>query len=132
MKEYEEKRYRLSEHLAYLKRKIDLGIRSESELSEKMGELKLMLEKEEESISRMSYMQRFQAPDVYTFSSIVPSRYYLKDLFPLRKYEFEGACFYGPNNPAPFLTCCYGDYMQLPPVERRRVHSIDVMFLEEK
>ena len=70
-------------------------------------------------------------PDVYTFS-IVPSRYYLQDLFPLKKYEFEGTCFYGPNNPGPFLTCCYGDYMQLPPVEQRRVHSIDVTFLEEK
>ena len=131
MKEYEEQRYRLLEHLAYLKRKIDLGIRSESELSGKIEELKSLLKDEEESVARMGYLQRFQTPDVYTFS-IVPSRYYLQDLFPLKKYEFEGTCFYGPNNPGPFLTCCYGDYMQLPPVEQRRVHSIDVTFLEEK
>ena len=39
MKEYEEQKYRIIEHLAYLNRKIVLGIRSESELSEKMKEL---------------------------------------------------------------------------------------------
>ena len=131
MKEYEEQTYRIIEHLAYLNRKIVLGIRSESELSEKMKELKFKLEMEEESISQMSYKQRFQTPDVYTFSSIVPSRFYLQDLFPLRKYDFEGVYFYGPNNPAPFLTCCYGDYMKLPPVEQRRIPSVDVTFLDE-
>ncbi len=131
MKEYEEKKYRILEHLAYLKRKIDLGIRSEAELSGKIEELMTLLKIEEESICKMSYMQRFQAPDVYTFSSIVPSRYYLNDLFPLKKYEFERTYFYGPNNPDPFLTCCYGDFMKLPPVEQRRVHSHDVIFLDE-
>ena len=131
MKEFEEQKYRILEHLAYLRRKIDLGIRSESELSDRIEGLKLLLKKEEDSIAKKGYLQRFQAPDVYTFSSIVPSRYYLNDLFPLKKYEFEGTYFYGPNNPGPFLTCCYGDFMKLPPVEQRRVHSHDVIFLDE-
>ena len=82
-----------------------------------------------EKISQLTENEKINTPDIYTFSSIVPSRYYLKDLFPLKKYKFEKKYFYGPNNPSPFLTCCYGDYMTLPPIERRRIHSYDVKFI---
>jgi len=129
MKEYEENKYRIEEHIAYLNRKIELGIRSKEEFSIKLEELKCSLEKEIEKISQLTEDEKINTPDIYTFSSIVPSRYYLKDLFPLKKYKFENTYFYGPQNPSPFLTCCYGDYMTLPPIEKRRIHSYDVMFI---
>ena len=129
MKSYEEVKYRTEEYISYLKRKIDLGIRTEQELCGKLTELYDILKKEEMKIRNMSYIEIFQAQDIYTFSSIVPSRYDLHDLFPLKKYKFEDTYFYGPNNPDAFLKCHYGNYMELPPLNKRYVHSKDVSFL---
>lgn len=44
-------------------------------------------------------------------------------IFPLKKYEFEGNYFYGPNDYDYVLTKQYGDYMQIPPVDQRIVHA---------
>lgn len=46
-----------------------------------------------------------------------------KDIFPLKKIEFCGKKFYGPNNPDKLLTDFYGDYMKLPSVEKRVTHN---------
>ena len=51
MKEYEEKKYRLEEYLAYLNRKINMGIRSKEELFIKLKELKISLNEEIEKIA---------------------------------------------------------------------------------
>lgn len=52
-------------------------------------------------------------------------------IFPLKKMNFEGYLFYVPNKVDEFLRRYYGDYMQLPPEEKRkRVHSQEVMFLQ--
>lgn len=45
-------------------------------------------------------------------------------IFPLRHISFEGSDFSAPNNPDAYLTELYGDYMTLPPVEKRQVHAI--------
>lgn len=42
--------------------------------------------------------------------------------FPLRRIPFEGYEFPFPNNIEEMLTEVYGDYMQLPPVEKRKNH----------
>lgn len=48
-----------------------------------------------------------------------------KDLiFPLEKtYEFEGNLFYGPKNYDYVLKAIYGNYMEIPPVEKRVFHA---------
>lgn len=52
---------------------------------------------------------------------------YSKDLiYPLRDIRFEGISFLGPANPDQYLTNLYGDYMKLPPKEKRRTHIIHV------
>ena len=45
---------------------------------------------------------------------------YKKDwIFPLKEIEFEGYKFLCPNNYHKYLTSYYGDYMKLPPLEKR-------------
>lgn len=44
------------------------------------------------------------------------------DIFPLRKMKFEDIEIYFPNESEKMLTAVYGDYMQLPPVEKRKNH----------
>ncbi len=40
-----------------------------------------------------------------------------------QKYTFGGEEFFGPKNYDMVLTALYGDYMQLPPEEKRRTHK---------
>ena len=53
--------------------------------------------------------------------------------FPLKKIKFEGKNYYAPNNHQAVLKLLYGnDYMQLPPVEKRRTHKpIKIEFEKE-
>lgn len=43
--------------------------------------------------------------------------------FPIRELEFEGKMYPCPNRIDTYLTNLYGDFMQLPPVEKRRTHE---------
>lgn len=53
--------------------------------------------------------------------------------FPLRIYSrriekpFEDAAFYVPEDYEEYLTFCYGDYMQLPPEEKRQGHNYRIV-----
>ncbi|WP_051986409.1 LicD family protein [Clostridium amazonitimonense] len=46
-----------------------------------------------------------------------------EEIFPLKSMEFEGESFWAPNNPHALLTRTYGDYMELPPEDKREQHS---------
>ena len=50
-----------------------------------------------------------------------------KALKPLGTIKFEGKEFPAPCNPDSYLTDLYGDYMQIPPVEKREFHSIFIL-----
>lgn len=45
---------------------------------------------------------------------------------------FEDTELFGVSQPEKFLTPMYGDYMQLPPEEKRKVHLLDIEFKEDK
>ncbi|WP_276210895.1 LicD family protein [Heyndrickxia coagulans] len=50
---------------------------------------------------------------------------YSKDvLFPPRKVKFEGTIAYVPNNVDYYLKNLYGDYMKIPPEDKREKHMI--------
>lgn len=52
---------------------------------------------------------------------------YTKDMvYPLKDIVFEGKTFLGPADPDRYLTSIYGDYMKLPPKDKRRTHIIHV------
>ena len=53
--------------------------------------------------------------------------YNLTDMFPLSSATFEGREFPVPGNPAAYLTALFGDYMQIPPVEKRQIHAVFVV-----
>ena len=44
-------------------------------------------------------------------------------VFPLTTISFEGETFKAPANPDAYLTDIYGDYMQLPPEDKRTIHA---------
>lgn len=49
---------------------------------------------------------------------------YIENIYPLTKIEFEGHMFPAPGNPNARMHDIFGDYMQIPPAEKRRVHSL--------
>ena len=48
-------------------------------------------------------------------------------IFPLSTIEFEGKPFSAPANPDAYLTDLYRNYMQIPPKEKQKVHSVFIM-----
>lgn len=67
------------------------------------------------------------APERSTYKEI----HYIHNLFPLQEITFENHKFMAPNNPDAFLRDEYGDYMQIPPVEKRRTH-VSYVFLNRQ
>lgn len=52
-----------------------------------------------------------------------------KEAFPLKKISFEGKNYNCFKNPEKYLTNIYGDYMKLPPVEKRVNHNaVEISF----
>ncbi|MCQ2269711.1 MAG: LicD family protein [Bacteroidales bacterium] len=53
------------------------------------------------------------------------------DVFPCSTIKFEGYDFPCPQNVDHVLTDVYGDYMQIPPEDKREVHALKIEFLDE-
>ena len=50
-----------------------------------------------------------------------------EDVLPPRPVRFEGEEFLAPRNIDAYLTMMYGDYMELPPEEKRKTHSPEIL-----
>ena len=82
------------------------------------------------SISRIKYMRNNlirhynNKPSEECFTSDYPE-YQLKRIWLLshKEYKFENKTYVGLEEADAFLRQLYGDYMKLPAVEERRVHS---------
>lgn len=48
----------------------------------------------------------------------------VKNIFPLSSIMFEGRSFVSPADPDTYLKMIYGDYMKLPPEDRRMTHNM--------
>ena len=116
---------RLKAHIDYLIRKKSKRLISEFEYSDKIGKLSTCLADEERRIANVNWDED---EDIVGFISIHDDSMFVKDVFPLVKYDFEDTYFWGPQNADILLKKCYGDYMQLPPVNKRRPHYSKVIF----
>jgi len=59
--------------------------------------------------------------------------YVSKDIiYPVREMSFEGHMFYVPNDYDAYLRNVYGDYMQIPPEDKRLTHRAPITFLDEE
>lgn len=120
--ETEEKVYRLSEHIAYLHRRYRVGLIDDSEYQEKLTDLQPRLENEKSILA----CKQEKGQEIYAFFLNLDDRLFLDELFPLQKIVFEGLEFYAPAKPEALLTRCYGEFMKLPPLEKRHPHYSSV------
>ncbi len=71
---------------------------------------------------------------VTTFAGMNPLKKRLRrdGIFPLQKVPFEDTEVYLPHNNQEFLTAVYGDYMQVPPVEKQVNHIPYILQFENE
>lgn len=73
-------------------------------------------------------MQRYAGRETACLCSMASQYSYYKQCMPRQIYgkpvllDFEGRRYYGPERCQEYLTRLYGDYMQLPPEEKRRAN----------
>lgn len=97
----------------YLRRLIQKFARSE--------DVKKLYMSLEESMKKYSYKNSLivaNYPSAYGFKEYLNKEIYGTPLL----YDFEGLKFYGVNKANEYLTSIYGNYMELPPVEKRKSH----------
>lgn len=79
------------------------------------------------------FINRFQKIDqlahVYGWQSY--GGFSKNDYYPIKRMSFEGFQACVPNNSDAVLKALFGDYMQLPPEEKRMVHSTKIEFYDE-
>ena len=112
------------EILKYYERKLSKGLIQESDFLSKVDPLKVEIQSIESSLS----LAKRDLSPIYGFMSLDGDMFEIDEVFPLRKYKFADTEFWGPNRYDSFLKRCYGDYMQLPPIEHRKPHYSNVVF----
>lgn len=112
-------------NIEYLVRKYDAGVMPDAFYREKF----MLWAKEYTSLIDERPATIDENDLVYYFVTILPLAE-IKDIFPLKKYQFEDTEFWGPNNADALLNTSYGDYMQIPPYEKRKPHYDYVEFKE--
>lgn len=107
------------EHLLYIQRIKKYNLLTDEEIQKKYKSIpqKKFISTDENSNDRLIYTGLCRRP-----------AYEVDDILPLKKYKFEDTYFYGPNNYHNILKGTYGDYMTLPPVEKRKTHYESVIF----
>lgn len=114
--------YRKQEALDYYARKVKAGTLSPEDC-------KVQCAKVEETYAREMSERENLNPDKPVLAFLKFFEGSPDCMFPLKKYEFEGELFKGPNDYDKFLKSCYykGDYMQLPPYEKRDMKMDEII-----
>lgn len=73
----------------------------------------------------------FKKTDTYISNVLVNNGYGIMHrqdtVFPLSQIEFEGKTFSAPCHPDRYLTDLYGDFMRIPPEDKRKIHSVFIL-----
>ncbi len=75
-----------------------------------------------EAETRYNYLQKTKKINFMCDTSPYMNTYYVKDVYPLQKLPYEDIMLNFPHNLHRNLTNMYGDYMKLPPEEKRKNH----------
>lgn len=118
-----EKAFHIDQHMEYLKRKYSKGLMEKSEYEERMDGLM----KEKDNLPKNTIPSDKL---VYMYPDIYGDKIFPEELFPLQQYKFEDTEFLGPKNADVFLRRCYGEYMEIPPVDKRVSHYKNVFVLD--
>lgn len=119
MKESELEEFLLKENLAYLNRRKKINSISPEEYNRKVSIITQQLK---------NIVKNNSNKEIYGIA--LPERSMdLNYVLPLKKIRFEDTEFWGPGNPEGLLESFYGNYMQLPPEEKRIPHYDYVRFL---
>lgn len=113
----------LRENREYFLRKRTKGLIDDELCSRKLSQVDVELANEMKNIHKEDGTDE----ELYYFVMITK---YIKpeEIFPLRRYEFEGHKFWGPCNSDSLLKQAYGEYMSLPVYEKRKPHYSEVIY----
>lgn len=75
-----------------------------------------------EAETRFNHYEKTKKLNFLCDTSPYMNTYYVKDIYPLQKLPYEGMMLNFPHNLHDNLTGMYGDYMKLPPEEKRKNH----------
>ena len=100
----------------YIERRKSKGLISDKEYNDRMFKLN-------ENIRLSEKEKCVDTTKIYGFLTGYKCKFmYVSDIFPLKKYVFEDAEFYGPADAESVLKKRYGNFMDFPPFEKRIRH----------
>ena len=110
------------ENYKYIERRKNKGLINEEEYKRRMESLKTNEQASKSTIYSDDY-------DIYNLVPVYKCHFMkASSVFPLKRYKFETFEFWGPNDADEILTGIYGNYMELPPKDKRRCHYSTVEF----
>ena len=80
-----------------------------------------MYEREQEARNRFAHVKTKRIAYLHDTNRFM-NTYPIDEVFPVDKLDFDGIQVAFPNQNDKFLRMLYGDYMQMPPVEKRKNH----------
>ena len=102
--------YLMAENEAYLRRRRQHGLISDTEIAHRLSHLD----------APCAVPPEMDEVEGYALINIYKCKFIPCDVvLPLRRYEFNGVEFMGPDSADCVLKSIYGDYWQLPPYEKR-------------
>jgi len=110
-----------NENLAYINRRRSKGLMSDEEYERRMERLDVIV----------GCCPGAEGSDDLGYALIAPYKYKFmlkKDVFPMKRYLFNGTEFFGPQEGERILSFTYGDFMEYPPLEKRQPKYDSVVF----
>lgn len=112
------------ENLRHYETKRTLGLLTEDAYKDKTQKIKEQIQNEQNrKRNNANSEEREYYFVVYGLDSLKK-----EDVFPLRRYRFEGYEFLGPHNAEGILCPSYGNYLELPPYEKRKPKGTCVLY----
>ena len=109
-----------NQNKVYIEKRKTKGLISDTEYNDRIKRLSEDIYRSEKEICT-------DTTKIYAYPMCYDCKFmYVSDVLPLRKYVFEGLEFYGPADAESILKNTFGNYMELPPFEKRKAHYSDV------